>query len=108
MGWRRLPSYLPNLALKLLPLDKAATETYAKTGFLEKLAFKVAPSTSKVRGEAAGRLGALRPWRGWGRAAAAASVCKVRRQGSAARRPGFPPPSGRSWRSRLSCRACTA
>ena len=49
MTWRRLPSFLPNLSLKLLPLNQAARDTFAKTGFLSQLAFRVPPSTNKAR-----------------------------------------------------------
>ena len=55
MTWRRLPSFFPNLSLKLLPLEQAAQETFAKTGFLSPLAFRVAPSVNKARRGGRGR-----------------------------------------------------
>ena len=62
MTWRRLPCFLPNLSLKLLPLDQAARDAYAKTGFLSRLTFRVPPSTNKASGGGWGA-GGLR-WRG--------------------------------------------
>lgn len=46
--WRRLPAYLPNIQLKLLPLSEAQQQVFEKTGFLKEIAFKTAPSVSKV------------------------------------------------------------
>jgi hypothetical protein len=49
MVWRRLPAFLPNLRLQLLPLTSAQEEAYSKTGFLREIVLKTAPSVSKVR-----------------------------------------------------------
>ena len=46
--FRRLPSYFPNLSLKLLPLTEAEQKAFKETGFLKRLVFRVAPSTNKV------------------------------------------------------------
>ena len=46
---RRLPAFLPNLSLKLLPLSQAQQEIYDKTGFLRDLTFKTTPQATKVR-----------------------------------------------------------
>lgn len=48
MVWRRLPSFLPNISLKPLPLSEAQQKAFQATGFLKEIAFKTAPSTSKV------------------------------------------------------------
>lgn len=48
MVWRRLPSYFPNLPLKLIPLTEAQQTAYEKTGFLRRLAFRTLPSVNKV------------------------------------------------------------
>lgn len=61
MSWRRLPSFLPNLSLKLQPLTEAQQQAYEKTGHLKELVFKVAPSVNKVSG---GPLLAARPGSG--------------------------------------------
>lgn len=49
MVWRRLPAYLPNIGLKLLPLTEAQQQVFEKTGFLRELVFKTAPAVNKVR-----------------------------------------------------------
>lgn len=48
MVWRRLPSYLPNIGLKLIPLSEAQQKVFETTGFLKEIVFKTAPSVSKV------------------------------------------------------------
>ena len=48
MVWRRLPSFLPNLRLVLLPFTEAQQATYEKTGFVRELAFRTAPNVNKV------------------------------------------------------------
>lgn len=48
-GWRRLPAFLPNISLKLLPLSEAEQAAYQQTGRVRELVFKTAPSVSKVR-----------------------------------------------------------
>jgi hypothetical protein len=45
----RLPAFLPNLRLHLLPLSEAQRAAYEATGFIKDLAFRTAPSVSKVR-----------------------------------------------------------
>lgn len=49
MSWRRLPTFLPNFPLKLMPLSEAQQTFYEKTGFLKDLAFKTVPQVTKVR-----------------------------------------------------------
>jgi hypothetical protein len=48
MVWRRLPSFLPNLSLKLLPLSEAQHTAFEQTGRLKELAFKTVPSVNKA------------------------------------------------------------
>ncbi|PRW45230.1 50S ribosomal L23 isoform B [Chlorella sorokiniana] len=47
-GWRRLPAFLPNISLKLLPLSEAEQAAYQQTGRVRELVFKTAPSVSKL------------------------------------------------------------
>ena len=49
MVWHRLPSFLPNFTLKLLPLSEAQQKAFEATGFVRNVAFRTAPSASKVR-----------------------------------------------------------
>lgn len=72
MVWRRLPSYFPNLPLKLIPLTEAQQTAYEKTGFLRRLAFRTLPSVNKVRPGVGRELQCERA--AAGRAAAAAVV----------------------------------
>jgi len=48
MVFRRLPTYLPNFPLTLLPLTEAKQKLYEQTGFLKELAFKTLPRVNKV------------------------------------------------------------
>eukprot|EP00205_Picochlorum_sp_RCC944_P000475 CAMPEP_0182611976 /NCGR_PEP_ID=MMETSP1330-20130603/16230_1 /TAXON_ID=464278 /ORGANISM="Picochlorum sp., Strain RCC944" /LENGTH=386 /DNA_ID=CAMNT_0024831449 /DNA_START=190 /DNA_END=1346 /DNA_ORIENTATION=+ len=45
--WRRVPAFLPNLILKLVPLSEAQQAVYAKTGFVKELVFKTVPQATK-------------------------------------------------------------
>lgn len=54
-AWRRLPAYLPNIVLKPLPLSEAQYAAFEQTGTLKELAFKTAPSVSKVQRRRCGR-----------------------------------------------------
>jgi ribosomal protein L23 len=45
--WRRVPAFLPNLTLKLVPLSEAQQAVYAKTGFVKELVFKTVPQATK-------------------------------------------------------------
>ncbi len=47
--WRRLPTFLPNIPIKLLPFSEAQQAEYQASGFLRTVAFKTPPSLSKVR-----------------------------------------------------------
>ena len=49
MPWRRLPTYLVNYPLTLLPFTEKQTKTFAATGFVSEVAFKTIPSVGKVR-----------------------------------------------------------
>ena len=59
MVWRRLPSYFPNLALKLVPLTEAQQAAFDKTGFLRVLTFRTAPSVNKASRGGPRRAGSL-------------------------------------------------
>jgi hypothetical protein len=48
MVWHRLPSFLPNFTLKLLPLSEAQQKAFQATGFVRNVAFRTSPSASKV------------------------------------------------------------
>lgn len=48
MVWHRLPSFLPNFVLRLLPLSEKQLKTYAATGFVRDVSFRTAPQTTKV------------------------------------------------------------
>lgn len=48
MTWRRLPSFLPNLPLRLLPFTEAQQKEFEATGHLRTVAFRTIPSLSKV------------------------------------------------------------
>lgn len=50
MSWRRLPTALPNIALKLYPLSKAQQTLYETTGRVTELVFRTSPNTNKVCG----------------------------------------------------------
>lgn len=89
MSFRRLPSYLPNIYLRLLPLSEAEQKVFEKTGFLRKLTFRTTPSTNKVRLAVAG-------WRRRS-AAAAAQSCGLACMGEA----------GGSWYCILGCQLGT-
>ena len=48
-GARRLPTFLANLNLRLMPFSAQQQAAYDKTGFVPEIAFKTAPSVGKVR-----------------------------------------------------------
>lgn len=45
--WRRVPTFLPNLPLHLVPLTDAQRAVYEKTGFVKELVFKTVPQATK-------------------------------------------------------------
>lgn len=45
--WRRVPSFLPSLPLKLLPLSEAQQSVFATTGFVKDLVFRTVPQATK-------------------------------------------------------------
>jgi len=45
--WRRVPSFLPNLPLKLLPLSEAQQTVFQSTGFVKELVFRTVPQATK-------------------------------------------------------------
>ena len=49
MVWRRLPTFLPNIPIRLLPFSESQQAEYQASGFLRTVAFKTPPSLSKVR-----------------------------------------------------------
>jgi ribosomal protein L23 len=46
--WRRVPTFLPNLTLKLVPLSEAQKSAYETTGFVKELVFKTVPQATKT------------------------------------------------------------
>ena len=46
--WRRVPTFLPNLPLKLVPLSETQRAAYETTGFVKELVFKTVPQATKV------------------------------------------------------------
>jgi hypothetical protein len=48
MSWRRLPSYLANIPLRLLPFTEKQQKAYEATGFVKHIAFKTSPRVGKV------------------------------------------------------------
>jgi hypothetical protein len=49
MGWRRLPTYLVNFPLRLMPLTPKQRQALETTGHVSEVAFKTIPSVGKVR-----------------------------------------------------------
>lgn len=49
MVWRRLPSFLPNIPIRLLPFTEAQQKEFEASGHLRTVAFRTIPSLSKVR-----------------------------------------------------------
>lgn len=49
MVWRRLPSFLPNFPIRLLPFTEAQQKEFEASGHLRTVAFRTIPSLSKVR-----------------------------------------------------------
>lgn len=50
MGWRRLPTYLVNFPLRLMPFTSQQKKAFEATGHVSEVAFKTIPSVGKVRG----------------------------------------------------------
>lgn len=48
MVWHRLPTFLPNVPMRLIPFNKAQKEAYEATGFVRTVAFRTLPSLGKV------------------------------------------------------------
>ncbi len=57
MGWRRLPTYLVNFPLRLMPLTPKQQKALEITGHVSEVAFKTIPSVGKVRGAPESRAG---------------------------------------------------
>ena len=49
MSWKRLPTYLANLRLRLMPFNEAQQKAYEETGHVQQIAFKTTPRVGKVR-----------------------------------------------------------
>lgn len=45
--WKRVPTFLPNLPLQLVPLSESQRAVYEKTGFVKELVFKTVPQATK-------------------------------------------------------------
>ena len=52
MGWSRLPTYLANIPLKLMPFSEAQQKAYEATGFVKQITFQTVPSINKVQAQA--------------------------------------------------------
>ena len=50
MSWRRLPTYLANLRLRLMPFNEQQRKAYEETGHVQEIAFKTTPRVGKVCG----------------------------------------------------------
>lgn len=50
MSWRRLPTYLANLRLRLMPFNEQQRKAYEETGHVQQIAFKTTPRVGKVCG----------------------------------------------------------
>mmetsp|Transcript_10608 Transcript_10608/g.31927 ORF Transcript_10608/g.31927 Transcript_10608/m.31927 type:complete len:103 (-) Transcript_10608:1837-2145(-) len=48
MVWHRLPTFLPNVPMRLIPFNKAQKEAYEATGFVRTVAFRTLPSLGKL------------------------------------------------------------
>ena len=51
--FRKFPTFLANVPLRLLPLTEKQQAVYDQTGFVQDIAFKTVPSVGKVRPGAA-------------------------------------------------------
>jgi hypothetical protein len=51
MVWKRLPTYLANLRLQLMPLAKEQLEQIKQTGWVKEAAFRTTPNVTKVRAQ---------------------------------------------------------
>lgn len=48
MSWKRLPTYLANLRLRLMPFNEQQLKAYEETGHVQHIAFKTTPRVGKV------------------------------------------------------------
>lgn len=48
MVWRRLPTFLPNFPLRMLPLSEEQMTQLKDTGWLREVAFRTQPRVNKV------------------------------------------------------------
>lgn len=48
MVWRRLPTFLPNLPIRLLPFSEAQQKEFEATGYLRTVTFRTIPSLGKL------------------------------------------------------------
>ena len=48
MSWKRLPTYLANLPLRLMPFTESQQKTFEATGHVSNVAFKTTPRVGKV------------------------------------------------------------
>ncbi len=55
MSWRRLPSYLANIRLRLMPFNEQQIKAYEETGHVKQIAFKTTPRVGKVGGPPSAR-----------------------------------------------------
>lgn len=47
-AWKRVPAFLPNLTLKLMPLSESQRAAFDATGFVKELVFRTTPQATKV------------------------------------------------------------
>ena len=50
MSWKRLPTYLANLRLRLMPFNEQQRKAYEETGHVQQIGFKTTPRVGKVCG----------------------------------------------------------
>ena len=48
MSWKRLPSYLANLPLRLMPFTEQQQKAFDATGHVQEIALKTSPRVGKV------------------------------------------------------------
>ena len=48
MSWKRLPSYLANLPLRLMPFTEQQQKAFEATGHVQEIALKTSPRVGKV------------------------------------------------------------
>ena len=50
MSWKRLPTFLANLPVRLMPFSEQQQKAFEATGHVQEIALKTTPRVGKVRG----------------------------------------------------------